>query len=348
MFDPQSLGWTPERRDEYASASASGVAPARVSAMHRGEYTVIDHDGRSRRTILSGRLRDASTPLTIPAVGDWVTIRDEPGGLTLLEGRLSRSGELVRQAAGRRTTAQVIAANVDTLFVVTWPGPDFNPRRIERYLSLAWAGGARPVVVLSKIDLCPDATPFVEELRGLGGGVDILPVSPVAGIRVADLWEHVGFGRTAAFVGSSGVGKSTLVNALLGAEQQATGPLRTGMHKGRHVTRHRELFVSDQGLIIDTPGMRELALWSASTTPDGWQDIDELATGCGFRDCAHGGEPDCAIAAAIANGELDHDRFESYQKQARELAQLESRRNAQSRLEERNEARRFTKRTRRR
>lgn len=337
------LGWDDalqaEYQDETRDGRSSTAVPARIAAEHRGEYVVIDADGRAIRAVLTGRMR--ASPEGAPAVGDWVDVEVDPSGVSRVVARYRRRSVFVRKAAGDQTVPQVVAANLDVVFVVTWPGADFNPRRIERYLTTIREGGAEPVIVLTKMDLCEDPAPFIAELQQVAPDVPIELVCALDGRGLEAIWSHLGPRRTGALVGSSGAGKSTLLNALLGRSAQATGGLRTGPEKGRHVTRHRELFVDPKGLIIDTPGMRELGLWAdreaAGSTYD---EVVALASHCRFRDCSHDGEPGCAVAQAIAEGALDPARLEAYRKQTRELEHLASQRGRHAKRERRLEAKR--------
>jgi ribosome biogenesis GTPase len=268
-------------------------------------------------------------------VGDWVAYA---GGL--IHGVLPRRTAFVRRAAGNETVEQVLAANIDTVFLVMAFYRDLNPRRLERYLALAWESGADPAIVLTKLDLADDADAAITEIESVALGVPVHPVSAVTGEGLDELEPYLGPGRTVVLLGSSGVGKSTLVNALLGEERQATKEIRAFDGRGRHTTTARELIgLPGGGLVLDTPGMRELQLWEAAEGLIGtFGDIDELALTCRFSDCSHESEPGCAVRDAV-----DADRLESWRKLGRELRHLELKQDARARSEARKEWRRFTK-----
>lgn len=308
MFDPDlpALGW-----DESWSASlASSLLPARVAAVERGRVLLLGCG--LPWAAFSPRPRN---PLEQPTVGDWVAIRAHPDR-PVVEAVLPRRSVFVRRAAGRETRPQLVAANVDRLLVVTAIGADLNPRRIERYLAAALAGGAAPSVVVNKADL-PHHRDEVLGLLGFAAGVPVIFTSALENDAGA-LAAHLRSGETVAFVGSSGVGKSSLINRLLGEDRLRTGEIRYTDEKGRHTSTRRELSLTPGGaIVIDTPGMRELGLWDAEEgLAAAFPEIDDLAARCRFRDCRHRDEPGCAVLSATAAGDVDEQRLESW----RELA----------------------------
>jgi len=333
------LGWDAAFAAAFAPHAAEGLAPARVMR-EGGAYGLAT--GRAERPELSavaaGRLWHGEAGTGAPAVGDWVAVRlpaspAEPG---LIRAILPRRSKFSRKAAGARTDEQVVAANVDTVFLVNGLDGDFNPRRIERYLAAAWESGADPVLVLSKADIADDLAARVAEIEAIAFGVPVHAVSARTGEGIAALAAYLRPGRTVSFLGSSGVGKSTLINRLIGRDVQRTAAVREGDDRGRHTTTHRELFLTPAGaLLLDTPGMRELQLWEADEGLGAtFADVEELAAGCRFRDCAHDGEPGCAVAAAAAAGGLDPERLASYHKLQRELRHVHSKQDEVSRLRE--------------
>jgi ribosome biogenesis GTPase len=285
----------------------------------------------------------------LPAVGDWVATRVWPEeGKATIHAVLPRKSVFSRKVAHSRTEQQVVAANVDTVFLVSGLDRDFNVRRIERYLTLAWESGATPVIVLNKTDLCSDVAHFVADVESVAVGVPIHPVSAKENQGLDSLRRYLAPGETVALLGSSGVGKSTLLNTLLGTERQRTAPVRERDQRGRHATAHRELvFLPGGGMLIDNPGMRELQMWTDDEAlAETFDDITLLAARCRFRDCRHDSEPGCAVREAIENGTLDEARLRSYWRLQREIRHLETRRDQKARLVERAKKRRHEKRSR--
>lgn len=298
----------------------AGYEPARVCAELRGSHTLITAGGELAAKV-SGRFLHHADPGAFPAVGDWVAItaRSSEGSATI-HGVLERRTKLSRQVAGKTTEEQILAANVDIVFVVAALNEEFNLRRIERYLTSVWQSGAVPVVVLNKADLCDDLSAALDQTVDIAPGADVLVTTAVGG-DVSPLTPFIGPGQTCAFVGSSGVGKSSLINALVGAEAMTVRDIRFD-GKGRHTTTRRQLIpLTAGGVVIDTPGMREFQLWEADDGFDrAFADISELAESCRFSDCSHTHEPGCAVKEALANGSLDEARWRSYAKQQAELA----------------------------
>lgn len=333
------LGWTAALAAVHAAHAEPGRAPARVVAEDRGSYQVVGPDGE-RRASVTGRFRFEAEEdeSAFPAVGDWVAIEAGLPGDTVIHAVLPRRSALVRQAAGRRTAAQVVGANLDVVFVLASLNADLNVRRLERYLAAAWESGAEPVVLLTKADLATadEVDDALERVSRIAAGVDVVLVSALDGRGIDAVRERIGDGRTAAFVGSSGVGKSTLLNRLAGEDVAATSAIREEDARGRHTTTRRQLhLLPDGGLVLDTPGMRELALWGAEGLDQSFADIETLAASCRFGDCAHGAEPGCAVRAALADGSLPADRHESWLQLRREAAHQERRVDALARADER-------------
>jgi ribosome biogenesis GTPase len=324
--DLEALGWTPAMAAAFVPLAAAGLAPARVSLEHTHIYRVMTARGE-RLARVAGRLRhEALSRADFPAVGDWVAIEASPGeeSATRVERRirvvLPRFSRFSRRAAGDPTEEQIVAANVNTVFIVGALDGDFNPRRIERYLVVAWDSGAAPVVVLNKADLVGDPAPFAAAVRDLAPAVPVHAVSCRAPGSLQPLREYLGHGQTAALLGSSGVGKSSIVNELIGRDLLRTRDVRVSDSRGRHTTTHRQLVViPGGGVIIDTPGMRELQLWDTGEALQGaFADVEVHAAACRFRDCRHMEEPGCAVRAAIAAGDLPAARLASYHKLAAE------------------------------
>jgi ribosome biogenesis GTPase / thiamine phosphate phosphatase len=317
------LGWNDQFAAHFEPHAADGFAAARVALQHKHAYRLlagaVELDG-----VCTGRLLHETTDrVELPVVGDWVVIRPRTGeAVADIHAVLPRQSTFIRRAAGPRAEAQVLAANLDTVFLVMALDGNYNVRRLERLLAITWDSGATPVVVLNKLDLCVDPDAARDEVAANAQGVDVIAISALNHTAIDALQPHLAPGRTIAVLGSSGVGKSTLVNRLLGEDRQRVGERRGDNSLGRHTTVHRELVPLPGGaLIIDTPGLREVGLWDAGEGIDEtFGDLTELATRCRFGDCTHDGEPGCAILAAIESGELDGERFAAWQKLAREQA----------------------------
>jgi ribosome biogenesis GTPase / thiamine phosphate phosphatase len=317
----QDLGWNTYFEAAWNEKERAGCLPARVVTQQRGLWRLAGNFGECWARA-SGKLREESeNGGDWPAVGDWVAVEICIGkGIAVIERVLRRRSKFSRKQAGKGISEQVIAANIDKAVVVAGLDGDFNPRRIERYLAQCWDSGARPVVVLNKMDTCAELPRRVASAESVAMGAPVFVLSAQTGADLEEFAASLVKGETIVFLGSSGVGKSSLVNRLLRAEEQATGAVRQRDSRGRHTTTARQLLALPNGtMVIDTPGLRELQLWNAAEgLAQTFLDIDELAARCRFSDCAHDSEPGCAVRRALEHGELDAERLENRRKLERE------------------------------
>jgi ribosome biogenesis GTPase len=311
-----SLGWGPSLATAFEAHAAECFLPGRVALEHTHIYRVWTAEGEWLARV-SGRLRHHAIHRSdFPAVGDWVAVEPPTHGDARIHAVLPRFSRFSRRAAGDRTEEQIVAANINTVFLVTGLDGNFNPRRIERYLLVAWESAATPVIVLNKSDLVDSPEQFVDDVGQLMPGVPVHAVSCRSPASLEVLRRYLTAGQTAALLGSSGVGKSTIVNELIGQNLLRTRDVRDWGGRGRHASTTRQMvLLPEGGVLIDTPGMRELQLWETGEALAGaFLDIEELAAQCRFRDCRHGNEPGCAVRGASESGDLASDRLQSYLK----------------------------------
>jgi len=333
----EDLGWDSFFQEHYQTLEILDSIPARVISESKGSFKVYCRFGELSAKI-SGKMRfRTGEEYQYPAVGDWVVIKPLLNEQKcMIHAVLPRRSKFSRKVAGERTEEQIVSANIDTVFIVSGldGGRNFNLRRIERYLMLAWNSGATPVIVLNKVDLCQDIDIYIRSVEGIAPGISIHPVSAKEQVGLDALRNYLTNGNTAAFLGSSGVGKSALINALLGVERQETGEVRADDRMGKHTTTKRELIILPSGgIVIDTPGMREIQMWAGEENLQGaFHDIEMLAKKCRFTDCSHNVESGCAVRAAVDQGDLDSTRLKSYLKLQNELIYLASREESNMRL----------------
>jgi ribosome biogenesis GTPase / thiamine phosphate phosphatase len=336
------LGWNDTLAEQFGPwAAKEHVEPGRVAIEFNFNYRVYV-DGDEIEAVAAGRLKHrAASRSEMPAVGDWVAVkkrRDEDRGS--IQAILPRHSKFSRKVAGNVTDEQVVAANVDVVFLVMALDNDFSLRRLERYMLLARESGASPVILLTKPDVADDVPARVAEVEGMAGGLPIHVLSPKFSQGIEQVSAYLVAGRTGALLGSSGVGKSTIINRLVGSDLQKTREVRESDSRGRHTTTHRELVkLPGGGLLIDTPGMRELQLWDVGeAVRETFDDIEALAAHCHFTDCRHRDEPRCAVKAAVAEGRIPVARLESYLKLQGELAHLATQQDERARLEEKRQS----------
>lgn len=333
-MDPvlKKLGWNAFFGESFREYVV-GHEPGRISSVNRNGCKVYTKDGEVRARV-SGRLRQDGLH---PVVGDWVAISKDNSGTCTVHAILPRKSKISRKDAGRATAEQVIVANIDIAFIMTSLNRELNMRRLERYLAIVRQSGADPVIVLNKSDICDNICARINDVRAIAPDVPIHAISATEDIGIGPLSLYLQEGKTVVLIGSSGVGKSTLINALYGLERQKVGAIREDDSRGRHITTVRELILLEKGgVIIDNPGMRELQLWNAREgLHNTFQDIEELAVKCKFSDCRHETEPGCMIRKAIEEGRLPEVRFESYRKLQRELLAIERKKNPELQAAER-------------
>jgi ribosome biogenesis GTPase len=339
------LGWGADLAEAMAPHAARGLLAGRVAVQHRGAYTLWTLDQAIEIEAVAKRALERSE-LGFPAIGDWVAYVPAGGGSdrARIEAVLPRRTKLSRKVAGAKAEEQIVAANVDTVFVMMGLDADFNVRRLERFLVVVWESRAEPVIVLNKIDLAPDPEANLADAARVAPGVAVIMIGskPRVGLERLDEWLRPG--QTIALLGSSGVGKSTLVNALAGADLQATGDVRESDQRGKHTTSFRRLLRLPSGaLLVDNPGVREVQLWTVAIgDEEAFADVEALAADCRFSDCRHENEPECAVRAAVEEGTLKEKRVTSWRALQEELRRVASRRKEHDRLEQ---SRRWRKRS---
>ena len=337
VTDLTTFGWDEFFEANFKTYAGTGYTSGRVALEHKNFFRVYTQHGEVLAEI-SGKLRhEAVNRRDLPAVGDWVVIRSQPeDGRAMIHAVLPRRTSFVRKTAGSRTEEQIVGANIDTVFLLTSLNQDFSMRRIERYLLVAWESGASPVIILSKSDLCDRLAEQIIEVQAVARGVPVHAVSVVTGAGLDDIAQYFKRGQTVALLGSSGVGKSTLINHLAGDDHLKVQTVREHDDRGRHTTTHRELILlPGGGLVLDTPGMRELQLWDGDESLHlVFDDIEALAEKCYFGDCRHQDEPRCAVREALEAGTIDTGRYESYEKLQKELNYLARKRDKLSEIVE--------------
>ena len=337
----ENLGYNDALVQALTELDLDDVVPGRIVWLSAYDYRVLCEAGEVAAQV-TGKVKSSGRP----GVGDWVALRPDPDLETgTIVAILPRKSGFSRSSAGKVVIEQVVAANIDEVFIVTDLDTDFNLRRIERYITLVYNSGASPVVVLNKTDLAVDVQSVLDETAGVSPGIPVYAVSAEKREGIEQLENRLAHGKTVAFLGSSGVGKSTLINCLLGEERMEVGAVREGDGKGRHTTTHRELLLLPEGgAVIDTPGMREISVWGGEEgLVDAFPEIDNLVSACRFRDCRHETDKGCAVIEAVDSGDVDPDRLESYRKLRAEFENLEVRKSEAARMEEKRAGKRFAK-----
>jgi len=328
------LGWNSTIGDFIRENKITDLIPGRVTNQNGKHYKIMTQDGEKSTILSNSFLNSINNKSEIPAVGDWVALKKNMEVNTFhIQILLPRKNKLSRKVAGTKSEEQIIASNIDIVFIVTSLDQDFNIRRLERYLTMVNEINAQVIIILNKIDKCKDLNKYIKETEKISQKIPILTISAKKGNNIEEVIKFVKTGKTIVLIGSSGVGKSTLINQLLGYSRQAVGEVRQSDGKGRHITSSRELIMlPDGGMIIDNPGIREIQLWSSGEgISKTFQDIEELSFLCKFRDCCHESEPGCAVIKAVEEGNLNIERLNSYKKLIRELEYSQIRRNTYER-----------------
>ena len=336
-LDLEKLGWTFALRDFFTEHENVDLIPGRVSSVSGRRYRVMTEEGEPIATLFHSARRSVINKSDLPAVGDWVgLIKNTEINRFYIYVIHPRKNKLSRMVAGKKTEEQIIAANIDKVFIVTSLDNDFNIRRLERSLVIVYEIGAQPVIILNKVDKCDNHNTYVKIVKKSGPRVPVLAISALDGINISEIRNHINPGETIVLLGSSGVGKSTLINQLLGYERQKVGEIRESDGKGRHVTSTRELIMLPRGgMLIDNPGIREIQLWTdGHGIIKAFSDVEEFALSCHFKDCSHQLEPECAVKQAVIDGILPGERLEHFHKLQREKEHSERKRNVYERKKE--------------
>jgi ribosome biogenesis GTPase len=340
-MDLYQLGWNEFHKANFEASPGEGQdngprRPGRISEVHPASCRALTERGEET-AFYQGRLRKSAPGEAIqPAVGDWAALETEENGGTVISRIFPRKSRISRNSAGAETREQVMAANVDTAFIVGSLNSELNPNRVERFLVAAYDGGVSPVVLLNKTDLCPEPGAMQSGMEARLPGVPVHAISAATGEGMGELGRYLGGGRTAVFLGSSGVGKSTIINRLLGGDTIRTAEVSGYKDRGRHTTTSREMYLlQNGGIVIDTPGLRELQIWDGGEgISQAFRDIEELSGQCRFSDCRHMGEPGCAVQTAVEGGSISQERLRSYHKILREASFHRRRQNVRLRIEE--------------